>query len=190
MALAFPRVLFPAVAALMIGGGVTTVGILTASIAAGSALASVLSGPLGRVRAQGRVIAWSVAGWGLGIAAFGAVVVAVGQTNPGGVIWWALIAACAVLALAGASDAVSAIFRSTILQAATPDALRGRLQGVFIVVVTGGPRVGEMLAGADSALIGEGWAAIAGGLACVGAVGLILAWNPAFLRYDSLDPVP
>jgi ENTS family enterobactin (siderophore) exporter len=190
MVFAFPRVLFPAVAALALGGGETTVGALTAAIAVGSALATVLSGPLGRVRRQGRAIAWSVGTWGAGIAAFGIVIVLAGERRPSGVVWWALLAAGFALAVAGAADAVSAVFRGTILQAATPDALRGRLQGVFIVVVTGGPRLGELLTGADATLVGEGWAAVIGGLVCVAALGGLLAWQRGFLAYDARHPSP
>jgi MFS family permease len=189
MVLALPRVVFPAVGALMIGGGKTTAGLLTSFIAVGSALASVFSGPLGRVHYQGRVVAWAVASWGLGVAAFGGVLLAVGSDKPGSVIWWALIAAGVALAFSGAADAVSAVFRGTILQSATPDDMRGRLQGVFIVVVTGGPRLGDMLMGADSELVGEGWAVLIGGLACMAAVGALMKWQPGFLRYDSRDPI-
>jgi hypothetical protein len=187
---AFPRAAFPAVAVWVIGGGETTAGVLTAAIAAGSALASILSGPLGRVRRQGWVAAWAVTVWGAGIALFGAVVVVAGATEPSSVVWWALIGGCVALALAGAADAVSAVMRGTILQAAAPDHLRGRLQGVFIVVVTGGPRLGDMVTGADSAIVGEGWAAVIGGLACIGGVWALMRWQRGFAHYDSLHPVP
>ena len=66
------------------------------------------------------------------------------------------------MAFAGAADAVSAVFRTTILQAAAPDQMRGRLQGVFIVVVAGGPRLGELLGGTVAERIGEGWTAVSG----------------------------
>jgi MFS family permease len=190
MVFAFPRAAFPALAVWVLGGGETTAGVLTAAIAAGSAVASILSGPLGRVRRQGLVAAWAVTGWGAAVAAFGLVIVLAGATKPATVVWWALIAACGALALAGAADAVSAVMRGTILQAATPDHLRGRLQGVFVVVVTGGPRLGDMVTGADSAIVGEGWAAVIGGLACIAAVGLLMRWQRGFARYDSARPVP
>lgn len=94
------------------------------------------------------------------------------------------------LAFAGAADSVSAVFRTTILQAATPDYLRGRLQGVFIVVVAGGPRLGDFVAGAVATGYGEAFAAIAGGIACVLAVAALSAWQPGFLRYDAREPTP
>ncbi|MEK8226371.1 hypothetical protein NKG05_10360 [Oerskovia sp. M15] len=97
---------------------------------------------------------------GLSIAAFGAVLLVVGSTDPPQILVGGLIAACIALALAGASDAVSSVFRQTILQTATPDDMRGRLQGVFIVVVAGGPRLGEVVLGAQASWFGEAWAAV------------------------------
>lgn len=190
MILAFPRVLLPAVGVLFIGGGETTTGVLSAAFAVGAVLAGVFSGALSRVRWQGRVIAWAITAWGLSIAAFGAVLLLVGSTNPSQVLVGGLVAACVALALAGASDAVSAVFRQTILQTATPDDMRGRLQGVFIVVVAGGPRLGEVVLGAQASWFGEAWAAVAGGLACIVVVWLILRAQPRFLTYDALHPEP
>ncbi|OCI33134.1 MFS transporter [Oerskovia enterophila] len=190
MILAFPRVLLPAVGVLFIGGGETTTGVLSAAFAVGAVLAGVFSGALSRVRWQGLVIAWAITAWGLSIAAFGAVLLLVGSTDPPQVLVGGLAAACIALALAGASDAVSAVFRQTILQTATPDDMRGRLQGVFIVVVAGGPRLGEVVLGAQASWFGEAWAAVAGGLACIVVVWLILRTQPRFLRYDALHPEP
>ncbi|MFD1214515.1 MFS transporter, partial [Arthrobacter sp. GCM10027362] len=107
-----------------------------------------------------------------------------GQTVP-----W-LVAAALCLALAGAADTVSGVFRNTILQAATPDAMRGRLQGIFVVVVAGGPRLGDAVAGGNGQWLGEGMAAIAGGLACALLVWLLHRWQPGFARYDARHPEP
>ena len=193
MVLAQPRVLFPAVGAVIIGGGAQTTGAMTAAAAVGSLLAGVFSGPLGRVHAQGRVIAWAVVGWGLAVSAFGAVLVmathATGASRTS-VLWPALAAAAICLAIAGAADAVSAVFRTTILQSATPDAMRGRLQGVFLVVVAGGPRLGDLLGGAGATWWGEGVAAVVGGVVCVGAVAALMRRQPQFLAYDARDPQP
>jgi ENTS family enterobactin (siderophore) exporter len=76
----------------------------------------------------------------------------------------------------------------TILQAATPDAMRGRLQGVFIVVVAGGPRLGDLVLGSVAELSSEAIAAIAGGLACVVAVIGLAFLQPRFRRYDAWEP--
>ncbi len=89
-----------------------------------------------------------------------------------------------------AADAVSSIFRGTILQVATPDALRGRLQGVFIVVVAGGPRLGDLVLGSAATGVGEGLAALAGGAACVVAVLALASAQRGFLRYDARHPAP
>ena len=190
MVLAMPRVLFPAIGATLIGGGPTTAGILAAAIAAGSLVAGVLSGPLGRVRRQGRAVLVSVVGWGLAIAAFGVVVALSPAPDGDGTAAWSMWPAVALLMLAGAADAVSAVFRMTILQAATPDALRGRLQGVFIVVVAGGPRLGDLLLGTVAELSGEAVAAIGGGLACVVVVVGLAVLAPRFAQYDARAPTP
>ncbi len=190
MAFAMPRVLFPAVGVLYLGGGATTTGALTAAIAVGGIAASVLSGGLARVRWQGRVITWSITAWGLSVAAFGVVLVVAGPGRPEGVLPWALVAALVALGVAGAADTTSSVFRQTILQTATPDSMRGRLQGVFIVVVTGGPRLGELLLGAGAERVGEAWAATAGGLACVAALWVLVSRQRGFWAYDALDPRP
>lgn len=188
MVLAMPRVLFPAMGALMIGGGATTVGILVSAIAVGSFLGGVFSGRLGRVNRQGLAIVVSVVVWGLLVAAFGAVVAFAPGPLPGGRANWALWPAAAILGLAGVADTVSAVFRTTILQVATPDALRGRLQGVFTVVVAGGPHLGALVLGALAAVAGEASAAILGGISCAIAVILISWRQQGLLAYQSSHP--
>jgi MFS transporter, ENTS family, enterobactin (siderophore) exporter len=130
-----------------------------------------------------------VMGWGASIAAFGVVVVLAGRSGAGGVTLW-LLPAAACCALAGIADSVSAVFRTTILQAATPDHLRGRLQGVFIVVVAGGPRIGDMLAGGGTKLLTEGWVLLLGGLLCIAVAWTLARWQSGFLKYDARNPVP
>lgn len=190
MVLAMPRVLFPAIGVALIGGGATTVGVLTAAIAVGSVLAGLLSGPLDGVRRQGLAIVASVIGWGLAVAGFGVVVWSASGPGAGGASTWLLWPAAGCMVLAGAADTVSSIFRSTILQAATPDALRGRLQGVFIVVVAGGPRLGDLLLGAVGEVRGEAFAAVVGGLLCAVVTLAFGLTHPRFRRYDAEDPAP
>ncbi len=189
MILAQPRALLPAIGALMIGGGEATVGVLLASTAVGAFLAGLFSGPLGAVRAQGAAVVWSVMGWGASIAGLGLVVVLAGRSGAEGVTVW-LVPAALCCALAGIADSVSAVFRTTILQSATPDHLRGRLQGVFVVVVAGGPRVGDMLAGGATKLLSEGWVLLAGGVLCAVLAWLVARWQSGFLKYDARNPVP
>jgi MFS family permease len=96
----------------------------------------------------------------------------------------------AFLAISGMADMVSAAYRSTILQVAAPDHLRGRLQGVFIVVVAGGPRAGDFVAGSVASTIGERPALIIGGLACIAGVAIAVALSRQFLAYDARHPMP
>ncbi|MFP5367080.1 MAG: MFS transporter [Actinomycetes bacterium] len=189
MILAQPRALMPAIGAVMIGGGEATVGILLASTAIGAFLAGLFSGPLGIVRRQGSAVVFSVMGWGASIAGFGLVVLLAGRAPDGAVTFW-LLPAAACCALAGIADSISSVFRNTILQAATPDHLRGRLQGVFIVVVAGGPRIGDLLAGAGTRILTEGWVLLLGGLLCIAGAWVAARLQPGFRRYDARNPVP
>ncbi|MCU1573211.1 MAG: transporter [Micrococcaceae bacterium] len=189
MIFAMPRALLPAVGAAWLGGGGATVGILLAALAAGSLLAALFSGPLGHVRRQGLAVVWSITLWGSSITALGLVILAGGRHTGSDVSPW-IVAAVACLVVSGVADSVSGVFRSTILQSATPDHLRGRLQGIFIVVVAGGPRLGDLFAGGAGQLVGEAMAAVVGGLLCIGAVWLLARLQPRFLRYDSRNPEP
>lgn len=191
MILAMPRVLFPAVGVLILGGGETTTGYLTAAIAVGAVLAGVLSGGLVHMRRQGAVIVVAILGFAAATTGFGVLLLVVGVHRPEQTIVWALLLAVVLLAFAGAADSISSIFRQTVLQAATPDAMRGRLQGVFIVVVAGGPRLGDLVVGALASRFGEGAAAVIGGVACAVVV-LLLAGTLGrrLLRYDAADPQP
>nr|WP_210727218.1 MFS transporter [Sanguibacter hominis] len=190
MVLAMPRVLFPAIGVVVLGGGESTTGLLTAAIAVGGVVAGLLSGGLTGIRRQGAMIVWSITVWGLGVAAFGAVLVAAGRTTPSHVLVPALVVALVALAVCGAADNVSAIFRQSILQTAAPDDMRGRLQGVFIVVVAGGPRAGDMWLGTQASWWGEGVAALVGGLSCIVVLWLLVRWQRGFLAYDAAHPTP
>ncbi|MEU2111749.1 MFS transporter [Streptomyces sp. NPDC019507] len=176
MILAHPRALFPAVAGLWYGGDARTTGLLVAAPAVGALLGGVFSGWQGRIRRHGVAILLAVAAWGTAIAVFGLT------RN----LWLGLL----FLALAGCADTVSMVFRNTMLQAAAPDEMRGRLQGVFIVVVAGGPRLGDFLAGSVADLTSPTVAVTGGGLACVLAVCLLALRGRGFLRYDARRPTP
>ena len=137
-------------------------------------IGALCSGWLGRVRRQGLAVMVAVTVWGVAIALFGLV----------RALWLALV----MLAIAGCADMVSAVFRSTILQSATPDALRGRLQGVFIVVVAGGPRLGDVESGGVASVFSERVSIVSGGLLCIGGVALLAMAFPSFARYRSDAP--
>ncbi|WP_234317925.1 MFS transporter [Streptomyces rimosus] len=176
MVLAQPRALFPAVAVLWFGGDAKTVGLLVAAPAVGAVLGALFSGWLGTVRRHGLAILIAVVAWGAAIACFGLT----------RYLWLGLF----FLAVAGCADTVSMVFRGTMLQAAAPDRMRGRLQGVFIVVVAGGPRLGDFLTGSAADLTSPAVAVVGGGLACVVAVLLLGLWRRDFARYDARDPQP
>jgi MFS family permease len=166
-----PRALFPALAATVFGGGATTVGLLYSAPGVGALLGALTSGWVGRVRRQGLAVVCAVLVWGLSIAGFG-------------VAHW-LPLALVLLAVAGWADVLSAVFRNTIIQFAGPAGMRGRLMGVQMAVVAGGPRLGDLEAGAVATAFGDTVSVVSGGLACV-AGALLVAWRlPGFTRLRS-----
>ncbi len=171
MVFGMPRALFPALAATTFGGGAATVGFLYAAPGAGALIGALTSGWVGRVRRQGLAVICAVLVWGASIALFG-------------VAPW-LPLALVLLAVAGWADVLSAVFRNTIIQFAGPDGMRGRLMGVQMAVVAGGPRLGDLEAGAVATAFGDTVSVVSGGLACV-AGALLLAWAlPGFTRLRS-----
>jgi len=192
-----PLALFPAIGAVLLGGGAITTGALTAAFALGAFLSSLFSGPIGRYRRHGLGIERAILVYGAATLAFGLVLVAatlgwfapahVGETSAN----IALIAAAFLtLTIAGGADNVSAIYRSTMMQSAVPDAIRGRLQGIFIVVVAGGPRVGALYAGTLATLTSLWFPPLLGGFIIVGLVALLVRLNPRFRDYDADNPQP
>jgi len=170
MVFGMPRALFPALGTHFFHGGAGTVGLLYSAPAAGALLGALMTGWVAGVSRQGRAVVVSVVVWGAAIAAFGLVPV----------LWVGL----GLLALAGAADVVSAVFRNAILQTTVPDHLLGRLNGVFTAVVTGGPRLGDAEAGAVAAVGGVQASVVSGGLACIAGVGLLVWRVPELWRHD------
>ncbi len=168
MVLAMPRALFPAAADARFGG---SVGPLYAAIAIGAVLAGVSSGWIGRVRRQGRALVVAIVIWGGAVALSGLA----------HQLWLAV----ALLALAGAADLVSAVYRQTILQTYAPDEMRGRMQGVFIAVVAGGPRLGDVRAGGTAAATSTTFSWVGGGIACMIVVAIAGVLVRPFWRYDT-----
>ncbi len=166
-----PAALFPALAYGLYGGGAGTAGLLYSAPAVGAVIVTLLGGAIARVHRHGLGVVLAIAVWGLAITLFGLT----------STLWLGL----GLLAVAGAADTVSAVYRSTILQVATPPGLQGRLQAVFIVVVVGGPRLGDLEAGAVATAFSPRLSVVSGGLACLAGIGLLALAVPAFLRYDA-----
>jgi MFS family permease len=181
MVFGMPRALFPQIAHETFhgptGGGIAFA-LLYAGIPAGAVLGGVLSGWVSRVRRQGRAVVGAVAVWGLAMAAFGGAVGLAPAAREA-----MLVVSVLMLVVGGAADMASAAFRTSMLQSAASDAVRGRLQGVFIVVVAGGPRIADVLHGGVAALIGPALTAALGGVLVVVLLGVAVALVPAFLRY-------
>ncbi|MGU3432216.1 MFS transporter [Actinomycetes bacterium M1A6_2h] len=188
MVFGMPRALFPQIAHETFGDpieGGFVLGLLFAALSAGAILGGVFSGWLPRVRRQGVAVIVCIVVWGVAMIGFG---VSVGVAVVGGVAW-ALYVALAFLALGGGADMISAAFRSSMLQSVATDEMRGRLQGVFVVVVAGGPRIGDVLHGFTAVYVGTAVAAAGGGvLVVIGVVVAALA-IPAFVKYRVPRPV-
>jgi MFS family permease len=205
MTFGHPVALFPAIGAILLGGGEITTGLLVAAIAAGALFSSLFSGRVSGYRWHGLGIARAIQAFGVATALFGLVLTgaAAGWLAPERVDAAhpnipLIVLAMACLAITGAADNISSIFRQTMLQSAVPDAVRGRLQGVFIVVVTGGPRLGALYAGslatASTAWSGSEATAwlppLLGGALIVAIVAVAMRLTPRLRRYDAEDPQP
>ena len=137
---------------------------------------------MSRIVRQGLAVVVCIVVWGVAMTGFG---VAVLLADAGGAGWQRamLVTALLMLVVGGAADMASAAFRSSMLQSAAADEVRGRLQGVFIVVVAGGPRVADVAHGATAAAVGAGAAAAGGGVLVVVGVVVAALVVPSFVRY-------
>jgi MFS family permease len=181
MVFGMPRALFPEAADVAFGGpesGGLAFALLFAAIPAGAVLGGIFSGWVSRVRRQGLAVIVCIVIWGLAMVGFG---VAIGLADGRAGVY--LAAAVFMLALGGAADMASAAFRVSMLQASASDHVRGRLQGIFIVVVAGGPRVADTVHGAAAAAVGVAAAAAGGGVLVVVMVIATALAVPAFVRY-------
>jgi MFS family permease len=181
MVFGMPRALFPQVAHLDFGGpasGGLAFALLFAAIPAGAVLGGIFSGWVSRVRRQGLAVVVCIVIWGMAMVGFG-VAVGVADGNAGVFLWAAVV----MLVVGGAADMASAAFRTSMLQASASDHMRGRLQGIFIVVVAGGPRVADAAHGAAAAMVGTAAAAAGGGVLVVVLVVVAALAVPVFVRY-------
>lgn len=178
MIFGMPTALFPALALDVFHAGPVGVGLLNAAPALGAFVATFLSGMVTRLRRIGRGIIVAVLVWGAAIALFGFST-------------FSLPLALAFLAIAGGADVLSAVLRSTLVQLTTPDELRGRVSAIHIVVVTSGPRIGDIEAAAVASVIGAQLSAISGGILCVLGVAGVARLFPELdrkLRPDAPSP--
>ncbi len=146
-------------------------GLLYAAGTAGSVIVTLTSGWTKNYSRHGRAIMWAAMGWGTAIALAG--------------IWNSLILVLLFLTLAGASDMVSGIFRSTMWNQTIPDKLRGRLAGIELLSYSIGPLAGQMRAASMAAATSLTFSVTFGGVVCVIAVGLLALIMPKFRRYDA-----
>jgi MFS family permease len=176
MVFGMPTALFPAFGTEVLGGNEFTVGLLFAAPGAGATLMALTSGWVPRVIRQGRAVVISVLCWGIGIAAFG--------------LTTSTAVAFVLLAFAGASDVVSAIFRQSIIQLSVPDSLRGRLSSIHVASAGGGPRLGDLEAGVVAELTSVRFSVVSGGVACALGALAIARWSPGLVgyRHDPTEP--
>lgn len=181
MVFGMPRSLFPELAHTQFGGppeGGLAFGLLSAAIPAGAVLGGVLSGSVSRVSRQGRAVIIAVVVWGAAMSVAG-----VATFFAPSWLWPMMVVTLVALAAGGAADMVSASFRQSMLLSAADDAVRGRLQGVFIVVVVGGPRIADTIHGYAASVMGAPAATTAGGLLTIVAVVIAAVALPAFWKY-------
>lgn len=181
MVFGMPRALFPEMADVDFGGpsgGGLAFALLFAAIPAGAVIGGVLSGWVSHVERQGLAVIVAILVWGLAMVGFG-VAAMLASYAPGVMLGVAVL----MLAIGGAADMASAAFRTSMLQSAAADEVRGRLQGIFIVVVAGGPRIADVAHGATAAATGAAVAAAGGGVLVVVFTVVAALAVPAFVRY-------
>ena len=171
MIFGLPRAVFPVLAATTFHAGAQGLGLLYSAPGVGAVVAALLSGPVTRSRRLGRIIVVAISIWGVAIIVFGYV----------GTLWVALV----LLAIAGGADSFSAVCRNTIMQRIAPDELRGRLTSLYFMVVTGGPYLGDVEAGAVANAFGAEVAIVTGGALCLLGLGAAALAFPAVWRYRS-----
>ncbi|MFI9344667.1 MFS transporter [Streptomyces sp. NPDC052773] len=171
MVLGMPRALFPQLASetyASYGEGLA-LGLLFAAIPVGAVAGGLFSGTFSRARRHGLMVIGAVVVWGVAITGFGL------STS----LWIAV----AFLVLAGVADMVSMVFRGAILLSAATDEMRGRMQGVFTVVVAGGPRLADVLHGTAGSAFGPRAAVVGGGLLVVVVMLTLATAVPALRRH-------
>jgi predicted MFS family arabinose efflux permease len=170
MTFGMPRALFAVLALTVYDAGASGTGLLYAAVSAGATVGALTTGWVEHARWLGRIVIGSVLAWGVAIAVAGLMPT----------IWLAAI----LLAIAGGADSISAVCRSIINQTITPEALRGRMSATFMLVVTSGPRLGDLESGLAASLTSASVAVVSGGLACIAGVFVVMAAFPALAAFD------
>ena len=171
MVFGMPSSLFPQLALTVFNTGAAGYGLLNAAPAVGALIGAAFSGWVGSVRRPGRGVVAAVAGWGAAIVAFGLLTA-----------YFPLALIC--LAVAGGADVISAVLRSSIVQLATPDRLRGRLSSIYMLVVTSGPRFGDAEAAAVAAVAGPQFSVVSGGVLCLLGLIVVVRLFPQLTAYE------
>ena len=176
MIFGLPVALYPAFVLDVLHASPAVLGLLYSAEALGALLVALLSGRAKHVRRQGLVTIIACMCWGAGIVGFGLA----------GTLWLALL----FLMLASASDMVSGLYRDAILKTVTPDAMRGRLEGLSLSVVGTGPSLGNAEAGFLASLTSVRTSIVSGGVACIIGAGILAILLPRYRRYDAANPSP
>jgi MFS family permease len=182
MIFGMPQSLFPVLALDVFRVGPTGFGLLEAAPAVGALLGALLSGWVSSIVRLGRSVIVAVSIWAVAIIAFG---LATFSTTIA-----AFVLALLFLAVAGGADVLSAVFRSTIVQLATPDELRGRISSLYMMVVTSGPRVGDIEAAAVASVIGAQLSALSGGVLCLLGVFAVARLYPELNAHEKEPATP
>jgi MFS family permease len=173
---ALPVSLFPAINAERFGGSPRTLGLFMTAMGVGGLVSAVFAGPLKHMRRHGLVMLACVAVWGGAFALF-----AVAPS-----LWLTLLA----LAIAGLADTFTVVVRGIIVQQATPDEFRGRVNAADFLVGAGGSELGSLEAGLVGSWTTPVISALSGGLLTVFGALAIGAAMPRFRRYQSPTPAP
>ncbi len=173
MTFGMPRALFAVLAVGVFHAGAAGTGLLYAAVSVGATVAALLTGWINHARRLGVIVIWAVVVWGSSVVLAG--------------LMSSLWPAAALLAVAGAADSISAVCRSTINPTVTPDRMRGRMSAVYSLVVTSGPRFGDLESGAVAGAAGVRFSFVSGGLLCLAGVAVIALAFPELARYDASD---
>jgi MFS family permease len=173
MTFGMPRALFAVLSVSVFHAGAAGTGALYAAVPAGATVAALLTGWINHARRLGIIVIWAVTVWGAAVALAG--------------LMRSLWPAVALLAVAGAADSISAVCRSTINQTVTPDHMRGRMSAAYSLVVSGGPRLGDVESGSVAGAVGVRVSVVSGGLLCMLGVVVIALAFPALRAYDTAD---